>query len=260
MSLIRNHAPYLSLINLKGKSERGLYGDVIMEIDWSVGEILKALKKNDIDENTLVIFTSDNGPWLSYGEHAASASPLREGKQTTWEGGQREPCIMRYPGKLPEDKVVKTPLMAIDILPTIAAITGAKLPEKIIDGENVWDVLTGLTEESPHEAYFFYYNVNELQGVRYKNWKMYYPRTYKSLNGRAGGKNGLPVDYHYNAVEKIQLYNLSNDVSESHDLAGKYLEIISKIDSLAKNMRFRLGDSSNGITGSENRVAGKIAK
>lgn len=111
-------------------------------------------------------FTSDNGPWLSYGEHAGSAYPLREGKQTTWEGGQREPCIVRYPNKIPKNKIINTPLMAIDLLPTIAAITGANLPEKTFDGKNVWEVLTGQTEENPHEAYYFYYNVNELHGVR----------------------------------------------------------------------------------------------
>lgn len=155
------HVPLFVSDKFKGKSPRGLYGDVIMEIDWSVGQLLQALKQYGIDERTLVIFTSDNGPWLSYGTHSGSAGPLREGKGTAFEGGQREPCIVRYPGKIPAGKVIDVPLMTIDILPTIAALTQSRLPEKVIDGKNAWPVLTGASRESPHEAYFFYYKVNE---------------------------------------------------------------------------------------------------
>ena len=112
------HVPLFVSDKFKGKSERGLYGDVIMEIDWSVGEILAALKKNGLEDNTVVIFTSDNGPWLSYGNHAGSALPFREGKGTAWEGAQREPFIMRYPNKITPGKTIDIPVMAIDILPT----------------------------------------------------------------------------------------------------------------------------------------------
>jgi len=122
------HVPLHVSDKFKGKSKRGLYGDVIMEIDWSVGQILAALKDQAIDERTLVIFTSDNGPWLCYGDHAGSAGPLREGKRTTWEGGLREPCIMRWPGKIPADTVCREPSMTIDILPTVAKLADAELP------------------------------------------------------------------------------------------------------------------------------------
>src|SRR5204862_4535943 len=112
---------------VKGKSKQGLYGDVIMEIDWSVGEILSVLKRLHLDERTLVIFTSDNGPWLSYGDHAGSAGPLREGKMTTWEGGVRMPCLMRWPGRIPANSVCREPAMTIDVLPTLAKLAGADM-------------------------------------------------------------------------------------------------------------------------------------
>src|SRR5262249_35735248 len=119
------HVPLHVSDKFKGKSARGVYGDVIMELDWSVGQILAALKQHGIEEQTLVMYSSDNGPWLSYGDHAGSAGPLREGKMTTWEGGQREPCIMRWPGKIPPGSVCREPAMTIDILPTLAKLAAA---------------------------------------------------------------------------------------------------------------------------------------
>src|SRR5690606_26546144 len=125
------------------KSQQGRYGDVIMEIDWSVGEVLKALDENGLAENTLVVFTTDNGPWLSYGNHAGSAGPLREGKGTCWEGGTRVPCIMRFPGKIPAGTTNDRMVMTIDLLPTIAGLVGAELPGRKIDGRDVWPILAG---------------------------------------------------------------------------------------------------------------------
>ncbi|MEE9370133.1 MAG: sulfatase, partial [Sedimentisphaerales bacterium] len=131
------HVPLYVSEKFKGKSKQGMYGDVIMEIDWSAGQILSALKRLGIDEKTLVIFTSDNGPWLAYGDHGGSALPLREGKGTTWEGGMREPCIMRWPGKIPAGAVCSELSTAMDILPTFANLAGAKLPRKRIDGKDI---------------------------------------------------------------------------------------------------------------------------
>jgi len=252
------HVPLYVSDKFKGKSERGIYGDVIMEIDWSVGELLKALKENEIDENTLVIFTSDNGPWLSYGEHSGSAYPLREGKQTTWEGGQRVPCIIRYLNKIPQNNVVNTPLMSIDILPTLAQLAEVPLPANKIDGKDIWDVLTLDTQDSPHEAYYFYYNVNELQAVRYKDWKLYYPRKYKTLSGREGGKDGLPVAYDFVTTDENQLFDLSTDLREQHNIASEYPEVVAIIDSLANIKRAELGDSFQNLVGNENRLVGEI--
>ena len=252
------HVPLAVSDKFKGKSERGLYGDVIMEIDWSVGQIIAALKEHKIDENTLVIFTSDNGPWLNYGDHAGCAYPLREGKGTALEGGQREPCIIKFPKKIESGRVIDVPMMAIDIMPTIAKITGAKLPEKTIDGRNVWDIWTGDSDTSPHEAYYFYYHVNELHGIRYGKWKLYYPHKYRSLNGRDGGKDGLPVDYDYNTIETIELYDLSTDISETVNVASENPEIVAKIKALGNNIRVELGDALTGKVGNSNRPIGKI--
>lgn len=251
------HVPLFVSNRFKGKSERGLYGDVIMEIDWSVGQILDLLRQNGLEENTIVIFTSDNGPWLAYGDHAGRATPLREGKGTAWEGGQREPFIMKYPARLNAGKTISAPLMSIDLLPTIARLTNASLPENEIDGKDIWPVLIGEVSTSPQEAYFCYYKVNELQSVRMDQWKLYFPHTYRTLNGKPGGKNGFPAPYEHKKVEKIELYNLKNDPSETMNVASEHPEVVRKIQKLADEMRAKLGDSLTGIEGSDHREPGK---
>ncbi|SHI65166.1 sulfatase family protein [Pseudozobellia thermophila] len=252
------HVPLYVSEKFKGKSDRGLYGDVIMEIDWSVGQIVQALEKNGLTENTLIIFTSDNGPWLSYGNHAGSALPYREGKGTAWEGGQREPFIAKYPKKLEAGKVIDVPVMAIDLLPTIAAITGSELPDTTIDGKNVWKLLTGETKESPQEAYFFYYRVNELFGVRYGKWKLYFPHRYRTMDGQEPGKDGLPGNYRMVDLEEIELYDLESDESETNNVASENPQVVEKIKELADRMRSRLGDSLKNIQGTENREPGRV--
>ncbi|UJH68640.1 sulfatase [Allomuricauda sp. SCSIO 65647] len=252
------HVPLFVSDKFKGKSERGLYGDVIMEIDWSVGEIMKALNKNGIEENTMVIFTSDNGPWLSYGNHAGSALPLREGKGTAWEGGQREPFLIKYPDSLPTGKTIDVPMMAIDLLPTIAEVTGAELPKKIIDGKSAWKLLKGESDKSPQEAYFFYYRVNELFGVRYGKWKLYFPHRYRTMNGQEPGKDGQPGHYRHIELDEIELYDLSTDVSETKNVAVENPEVVEKIRLLANDMRSRLGDSLLELEGAETREPGRL--
>lgn len=252
------HVPLFVSDKFKGKSKRGLYGDVIMEIDWSVGEILKALKSNGLEENTLVIFTSDNGPWLSYGNHAGSAFPLREGKGTGWEGGQREPFILKYPKNIKGGQVMETPVMAIDILPTIAELTEAELPIKTIDGKSVWPLLTGETTESPQEAYFFYYRVNELFGVRYGKWKLYFPHRYRTMDGQELGKDGLPGEYRMIDMEEIELYDVVNDIAERVNVADENPEVVAKIKLLANHMRSKLGDSLLELEGTETRQPGRL--
>jgi arylsulfatase len=252
------HVPLFVSEKFEGKSGRGLYGDVIMEIDWSVGQILNALKANDLDENTVVIFTSDNGPWLSYGNHAGSALPFREGKGTAWEGGHREPFIIRYPNGLKGGRNLDTPVMAIDILPTLAEITGSALPDRIIDGKSVWKLLSGDSKESPQEAYYFYYRVNELHGVRYDKWKLYFPHNYRTMEGQQPGKDGLPGDYVYFDLKEIELYDLSVDLGETTNVAATYPEVVEKIKQLADTMRNKLGDSLREMEGTEIRPAGTI--
>ncbi|WP_297693257.1 sulfatase [uncultured Eudoraea sp.] len=252
------HVPLYVSDKFKGKSKRGLYGDVIMEVDWSVGQVLAALKEYELDEDTLVIFTSDNGPWLSYGDHAGSAYPLREGKGTALEGGQREPCIIRYPGKIKPGRVINVPMMAIDIMPTLAHITGAALPANKIDGKNVWDIWTGTSSQSPQEAYYFYYHVNELHGIRYGKWKLYFPHSYRSLNGKPGGTGGIPVDYETNTIENVELYNLSTDIGETTDVAAEHPEIVAKIKLLGDAIRAELGDALTEKEGTGIRPIGVV--
>jgi arylsulfatase A-like enzyme len=252
------HVPLYVSEKFKGKSKNGLYGDVIMELDWSVGEILNALKVNGLEENTMVIFTSDNGPWLAYGNHAGSARPLREGKGTAWEGGQREPFVVKYPRKIPAGTLVNTPVMGIDIMPTVAALTGGKLPHYPIDGKSVMQVLSGERQESPQEAYFFYYRVNELFGVRYGDWKMYFPHRYRTMAGQPQGADGLPGQYAFIDIQEIELYHLPTDEAERTNVAQFHPEVVSKIQSLAADMRLRLGDALTGQIGKETRAPGML--
>jgi arylsulfatase len=237
------HVPLYASDRFKGKSGAGLYADVIEEIDWSVGEILKTLAENNLDQNTLVIFTSDNGPWLSYGDHAGSAGPLREGKGTVWEGGVRVPCIMRWPGKIPAATECAEPAMTIDFFPTIAHLIGADLPAHKIDGKNIWPLLDGTANaKSPQPAYFFYYNTNDLLAVRSGPWKLHVPQTYRSLNGRTGGTNGIPAKYE-NLKTDLALYNLDSDPGETKNLAPDQPEVVAKLQSLLAAARRDLGDN-----------------
>jgi arylsulfatase len=253
------HVPLHVSSKFKGKSQLGLYGDVIMEIDWLVGEIFGALKRNGVDENTLVIFTSDNGPWLSYGNHAGSAGPLREGKGTTFDGGHREPFIARWPGKIPADSVCPEPAMNIDLLPTIAKLTGAKLPGHKIDGLDVWPLFTGdSSAKNPHDAYFFYYAQNELQAVRSGDWKLFFPHTARSMVGQAPGKDGIPGKYKPLPVA-LELYNLRDDLGETKNVAAENPEIVKRLEALAETAREDMGDKLTGRVGKGTREPGRAA-
>ncbi len=252
------HVPLFVSERFRGKTERGLYGDVIAEIDWSVGEILNAIKTNGLDDNTLVVFTSDNGPWLSYGEHSGRATPLREGKGTVWEGGVREPCIMRWPGKIPAGTVCDEPAMNIDMLPTLAKLIDAKMPEQKIDGLDIWPLLSGAEgATNPHDGYWFYYKKNELQSVSMGHWKLYLPHAYRTLNGREGGEGGLPVKYD-NLRTKVELYDLNGDISEKQNVAEQHPEQVEKMLAFAEKARAELGDSLTKREGTGARSPGVV--
>ncbi len=250
------HVPLFVSDRFRGKSGRGLYGDVIMEIDWSVGEILKALEANGLEDNTWVIFTSDNGPWLAYGNHAGSTGGLREGKGTSWEGGVREPCIMRFPGRIPAGSVSDTPVMAIDLLPTAASVCGAELPRRKIDGRNIWPLLSGEAAGIADHPYFFYYRVNELQAVRQGDWKLYLPHSYRSMKGQQPGADGLPGAYTHFEVSAPELYNLREDPTEESNRAQSRPELVDSLLHLAAGMRSELGDALTGADGAEGRPPG----
>lgn len=252
------HVPLFASSEFKGRSDYGLYTDVIEEIDNSVGLIIKSLKENKLDRNTIVVFTSDNGPWLSYGDHAGSTGLYREGKGTTWEGGQRVPCIVWYPNEIESNTVLSTPFMGIDWLPTFAKLTNSTLSKNKIDGKNIWENLTGKTFEDPHEALFFYYHKNSLHAVRYGDYKMYFPHRYRTLNGKKGRDDGQPIKYEYVNLLSEELYNLKTDPSETKNIINDFPELAKKITTLANNKRKELGDDLTNVLGSEIREVGKI--
>lgn len=251
------HVPLFVSDKYKGKSGRGLYGDVIEEIDWSVGQILAALKANGLDERTLVIFTSDNGPWLSYGNHAGSAGPLREGKGTTWEGGQREPCIMRWPGKIAAGSECRELAATIDILPTFAKLAGAELPKHPIDGKDISPLLLGEKgAKSPHEAFFYYWD-RGLQAVRSGKWKLYFPHAYRSMIGQPPGMGGSPGKYVQKQIG-MALYDLEKDIGETTDVAKDHPGVVERLQKLAEQAREELGDSITKRQGKGVRPPGKV--
>ncbi|OXU14690.1 sulfatase-like hydrolase/transferase [Sedimentisphaera salicampi] len=251
------HVPLAVSDKFRGKSRKGIYGDVIMEIDWSAGEIFKALKRNGLDENTLVIFTSDNGPWLNYGKHGGSADPLREGKGSNcWEGGNRVPCIMRWPGKIPASSVCDKLAGAIDILPTFATLSGASLPKKKIDGVDITALLEGRENAEPRKDYFYYYE-KELDAVRRGPWKLVFPHKYRGCEGVEPGKNGFPGPRELRKAEK-GLYNLNEDIEEEKNVINEHPEIVKELEKLAESAREELGDSLHNIRGKGQRPVGRI--
>jgi arylsulfatase A-like enzyme len=251
------HVPLYVSDKFRGKTERGLFGDVVEEIDWSVGQILDTLRKHKLDKNTMVIFTADNGPWLSYGDHAGSAEPLREGKGTMFDGGCREPTVMWWPGTIPAGTVCHEPAMTIDVLPTIAHLIGAKLPDHAIDGQNIWPLVAGQAgAKSPHEAYYFYYG-RQLQAVRMGKWKLHFPHKYRTLAGRPGGTGGMPVPYEQVEIG-LALFDLESDVGETTNVADEHPDVVAKIQRLADRIRVELGDSATKQKGSGVREPGRL--
>lgn len=250
------HVPLFVSDAYQGKSGQGLYGDVIAEIDWSVGRIVDAVRRAKLDDHTIVIFTSDNGPWLSYGNHAGSAGPLREGKGTTFEGGVRVPFIARWPQRMPKGAVVDQPAMTIDLLPTIARWVGVAVPaDRAIDGRDVSPLLTGRRNAStPHEALYFYWG-HELHAVRSGNWKLHLPHPYQSL--AAAGADGKPGKYVRKQIE-LSLFDLDADPGESNDVSARHPDVVKRLLEHAERAREDLGDSLTGRAGKNVRPAGKI--
>ena len=252
------HVPLGVSDKFRGKSEQGMYGDVMMEIDWSVGQIMKALKENNIEDNTIVIFTTDNGPWLNYGNHAGSSGGLREGKTTSWEGGQRVPFIIKWPGTTPEGVVCNKLSSTIDLLPSFAEITGASLPDNEIDGLSVTALWKGDFDAEPRKEMYYYFGKNNLNGVRKGNWKLVFPHTFSSYHTMPGndGKGGRRIK---TVVDSLELYNMMRDPGEEYNVINLYPEIALDLQSVAEAAREELGDLNVGIEkGSGNREIGKL--
>jgi len=249
------HVPLGVSEKFRGRSKQGMYGDAMMEVDWSVGQVMEALKENGLEENTLVIYTSDNGPWLNMGNHGGSATPLREGKGTAFEGGVRVPCIMLWPGHIGEHRVTSQIASTIDILPTICAITGAELPGRKIDGVSLLPLLQGDTTVVPRNEYYYYYDAG-LRAVRQGEWKLYFPHRSQTYEGFEPGKDGFPGPTGMMDVGQ-ELYNLSSDIGERTDVAAQHPEVVEKLLRLGEVARRELGDRITGEKGTAVRAAGR---
>lgn len=254
------HVPLFVSDKFKGKSEQGLYGDVIMEIDWSIGQILKTLKELDLEENTLVIFTSDNGPWLNYGNHAGSTGGLREGKGVSFEGGQRVPCLMRWKGVIPEGTITNNLASAIDFLPTLAAIVDAPLPAKKIDGLNLLPLLKGDLDHSPRENFYYYYAQNSLEAVRSGSWKLVFPHPGRTYEGFQPGEDGKAGKVNHNFQFEGGLYDLRRDPGERYDVSESNPEIVQALEKVAEEARKDLGDDLKDRKGANRREPGRVTE
>ena len=251
------HVPLGVSKKFKATSEQGLYGDVMMEIDWSVGQILATLEELQLLKNTLVIFTTDNGPWLNFGNHAGSTGGLREGKGTTFEGGQRVPCIMQWPETIPAGIVCNKLASSIDILPTVAEIIGANLPAHKIDGVSLLPLLSGNDQWTARETFYYYYGRNNLEAIRYKHWKLVLPHISRSYKGVLPGNDGIQGPYNRDTVE-LALYNLRRDPGESYDVQDLYPDVVETIQGLAEEAREDLGDHLTGRQGKGRREPGRL--
>ncbi len=271
------HVPIFASAKYKGRSARGLYGDVVEELDEAIGTLLAKLRTAGLEQDTLVIFFSDNGAWTSYGEHAGSNAPLREGKLTCFEGGMRSPLIVRWPGRVPAGRVNATPFMSIDLLPTLTEIVGGKPSTLRIDGRSALRLLRGADEAPPHEA-LFYYAGEEMHAVRAGRWKLHFDHPYLTNRG-APGKGGKPsgfgtyeplpiTDSSMDAIasrhgQKVlrqpqALFDLTADPGETRDLSAQNPEVVARLSALAAPVRRALGDKLTGAGGDERRPAGFI--
>lgn len=254
------HTPLFASRQRVGRSKRGLYGDVVEEIDWSVGQVLDSLETHGLTEKTIVIFTSDNGPWLIFGNHGGSAGRLRGGKKQTFEGGHRVPMIVRWPGRVPADTVCTEPVIAFDLLPTLVACTGSDAPRRRIDGKDISPLLFGAANaKTPHEFMAFYYQ-DELRAIRSGNWKMQFAHADRNAPdpdaiGNEGVRGGIST-----AEFPTALFDLARDIAESNDVSAAYPDILTRLNELADQIRGDLGDSITKTKGHFRRAAGAAEK
>ncbi len=273
---IMPHVPIFASSEFNGRSGNGLYADVIEELDWSVAQILAAVSRCGLDEKTLVMFISDNGPFLSYGEHAGSAAPLREGKLTVFEGGVRVPCVVRWPGRIAAGRVSNQPWMAIDLLPTFTELLNGRRPDFPIDGRSALPLLLGQPNAAPPHDALLFYSGTQLQAIRQGAWKLHFPHPYLTVAAEPG-RNGKPSNWgklapqsitqsgvegiasrHGYRIEQLplSLFNLNSDPGEEHDLAAQHPEVVAQLQRLADAARQDLGDSLTGIEGQGLRAPG----
>lgn len=254
------HVPLGVSSKFIGKSGAGLFGDVMEEVDWSVGEVMKTLKENNLLENTIVIFSSDNGPWLTFGNNAGNTAGLREGKGTAWDGGLKVPCIISWNGKVPAGTVSNKLLTTMDVLPTLMDVCNAKMPVKKIDGIDFAKVLMGDTHSNPRSEFVYYYDINNLKAIRKGMWKLVFPHTSQTYSTPATiGHDRYPGKYgSFNAP--MALYNLATDPGEDRDVKDQYPEVVKELNAVADSYRHTLGDGLTKTVGTEVRPAAAINK
>ena len=227
------HVPLFATPEFAGRSGRGLYADVVAEIDAGVGRLLATLDELAIDERTLVIFTSDNGPWLTYGNHAGSAGPLREGKGTTFEGGMRVPFIARWPGQIPDGSISQQTGSLADVLPTLVGLTPAQAPPTKIDGKvlALQSPLTPAPASAPPEEVMCYYRSGVVEAVRRGRWKLHLPHDYRYVEQI--GNDGARGNYGYRKTGR-ELYDLHGDPGERYDRAAEYPAVVRELEEIAR--------------------------
>ncbi len=239
--------------DFRGKSKRGLYGDVVEEIDAGIGRILDLLCEEQLADNTYVLFTSDNGPWLIKNhdktdgfrpqDHGGSAGPLRSGKVSTWEGGVRVPAVFWAPGRIEAGTVCRELASTLDVLPTFAALAGAKSPEdRVIDGENIEHLLAGRFKEADPEKAYYYYLKTHLQAVRQAKWKLHLPRPFHQpwLKWKTPNQHIAPEDHL--ATAEPMLFDLQADLGETTDVAADHPDVVAHLLKLAEAAREDVGD------------------
>ena len=221
------HVPLFVSDKFAGKSGAGLYGDVMMEIDWSIGQITRAIKDTGVEDDTIVILTSDNGPWVTYGNHAGS-TPYREAKGTSFDGGIRSACIIKYPDRIAPGTSSDKMFCTVDLLPTLAALSSTSLPENTIDGENVWPLISAEPgAKNPHEYYPFS-NGNQFQGVISGDgrWKLHIPHSYRTL---AKAANDGMVGKYKQAKIGLSLFDMKNDPYETKNVKAQNPKILQQL-------------------------------
>lgn len=251
------HVPLAVSDKFKGKSEQGLYGDVMMEIDWSIGEIVKALNKNGIEKNTLIIFTSDNGPRINFGNHAGSTGGLSEGKATTFEGGMRVPCIMWWPGEIAAGVICNQLASGIDILPTLADICGIPLPERKIDGVSLKTIIEGNLNAEPRKYLLYYFKKNNLEAVRDTKYKLAFEHPGRTYTKFLPGNDGVAGELDNSNLFPKALYDMRRDPGECYDVKEQYPEVVKMLMKIAEEAKEDLGDDLTGNPGKNRRPGGK---
>ncbi len=238
------HTPIYPGAAFAGKSQNGRFGDWVEEVDWSVGQVLDTLRAQGLDKDTIVVFTSDNGPWLIKGTDGGSAGPLRGGKGSTWEGGVRVPTLAWWPGRIPAGSVNDAVAATIDLLPTFVALAGGTVPATpVIDGRDITPILFGQSKDSAREAHYYFAGYN-LQAVRQGRWKLAIAPQPEGSNTKKSPKT----------ADGLRLYDLDAEIGEQTDVAAQHPEVVAKLKALADKMAAEIG----GTTPTARRPAGEV--